>query len=85
MRARSSDLERRGDVGGRDAIDAPGGIGLDHAPGFLPGQRFLELAGGVDVELLKHLGAEDAGSFGAQVQENRFRDVVFRPASMSWA
>lgn len=71
------DLECRRDVGGRDPLDAP--LSLDDAPGFLFGQRLLQLARSVDAKLLQHLRAENTRALGPQVPKNGLRDVVLSP------
>jgi hypothetical protein len=78
-------LERCRDIRRRDAVDTPSRVRLDDTPGLSHCEGRLELARGVHVELLQNLRAEDAGSLGPQVAQDRFATSCLRPASTSCA
>ena len=73
------DLEGGDDIARCGAIDAPGRVRVDDPPRLWPGQRLPDLSGGVDVELLKHLRAENPGTVGPKRAQQFLGDLALAP------
>ena len=87
MRASVFDLECCRNVGGREAVHAPGGVGAERrGPGNGLREWRPDLAGRVDVKLLQHLRDEKTRPLDPQLAHDGLCNLVLAgPASTSCA